>query len=115
MAEDFNGDLWLLRCYKGVNYVDKINPYQLCRKNPFFTHFLSTPSATIIAVGVLMVEVKASTEAGLAKYSLQVNLLNPTPPWAGICQRNNRLRILKPGKNGNNWFEAYNFPANTMA
>lgn len=113
MAEDFNGDLWYSERYKGVNYVDMVNPYQLVSEKPVLYTLPFNPKCDDIAVGVIDGEVKASTEAGLAKYSLQSKSFEPDSSLGlEFANGTTGLRILNQEKNGNIWFEAYNFPAN---
>jgi serine phosphatase RsbU (regulator of sigma subunit)/ligand-binding sensor domain-containing protein len=113
LAEDLNGDLWYSERYKGINYVDMVNPYQLVSEKPILYTLPFNPRYDDIAVVMIDGEVKASAECGLSKFSHQSNMFEPDSSLGlEFANGTTGLRILNQDKNGNIWFEAYNFSAN---
>ncbi len=70
LTEDTNGDLWYTERYKGVGFVDVINPYQLIHERPISYSLPNKPKCDDISVVLIDGHVKVSSEGGLARFEM---------------------------------------------
>ncbi|MGE0077065.1 MAG: SpoIIE family protein phosphatase [Bacteroidales bacterium] len=113
IQEDSNGDVWYSERYKGVRYIDIINPYQLVRENPKSFTLPNNPKYDDMSIVVIDGQVKASSEGGLSKFDSKLQRFVPDSSL-GIEFANGTtgLRIFNQDLKGNIWFEAYKITPN---
>ncbi len=113
MVEDSQGDIWFTLRFKGVGFLDVVNPYQL--KYETYKLYIPpyNPKCDDIAITLIDNKVYASTEKGLSRYSREQDSFVPDSLLGTeFASGNTSLRVLSCDRNGNIWFEAYHFPAN---
>ncbi|MEW5846734.1 MAG: SpoIIE family protein phosphatase [Bacteroidota bacterium] len=113
VAEDKNGDIWFTQRYKGIGFLDIINPYELIAEKYKGYTLPFQPKCDDIAVNYINGVVLASSEGGLSRYDKDTDSFVPET-MLGTQYANGTvgLRILTCDRNSDIWFETYRFAAN---
>lgn len=113
IVEDLNGDIWYSERYKGVGFVDVINPYQLFHEKTIRYSLPNNPKYDDMSVVLIDGHVKASSEGGLARFDAKSSRFIPDSSL-GLEFTNGRtgLRIFNQDLKGNIWFEVYRYSPN---
>ena len=113
VTEDKNGDVWFTQRYKGIGFLDVINPYELIAEKYKSYSLPFQPKCDDIAVNYIDGLVLASTEGGLSSYDKDTDSFVPET-MLGTQYANGTigLRILACDRNNDIWFETYRFQAN---
>lgn len=113
LAEDNNGDIWYSERYKGVGFVDIINPYQLFHEKPVRYLLPNNPKCDDMSVVLIDGIVKSSSEGGLAKFDNNKREFVPDSSLGvEFANKETGLRIFNQDYKGNVWFEAYRYTPN---
>lgn len=113
VAEDKSGDIWFTQRYKGVAFLDVINPYDLISESYKSYTLPFQPKCDDIAVHYIDGLVLASSEGGLSRYDKVTDSFIPEAMLGTQYTKGNYgLRILACDRNGDIWFETYRFAAN---
>lgn len=113
IQEDTGGDLWYSERYKGVRFVDIINPYQLVSEQPRNYTLPNHPKYDDMSVVSIDGLVKASSEGGLARFDTQQECFVPDSSLGvEFANGTTGLRIFNQDINGDIWFEAYRLTPN---
>ncbi len=113
ITEDKTGNIWFTQRYKGIGFLDVINPYDLIAEkyNSYTLPF--NPKCDDISVNYIDGMVLASSEGGLSRYDESSDSFIPET-MLGTQYANGTvgIRILACSKNNEIWFETYKFAAN---
>lgn len=113
LTEDTNGDLWYTERYKGVGFVDVINPYQLIHERPISYSLPNKPKCDDISVVLIDGHVKVSSEGGLARFEMsKMEFVPDSSLGVEFVDGSTGIRIFNQDFRGNIWFEAYKYAPN---
>lgn len=113
LTEDTNGDLWYTERYKGVGFVDVINPYQLIHERPISYSLPNKPKCDDISVVLIDGHIKVSSEGGLAKFEMsKMEFVPDSSLGVEFVDGSTGIRIFNQDFRGNIWFEAYKYAPN---
>ncbi|HOZ14558.1 MAG TPA: SpoIIE family protein phosphatase [Tenuifilaceae bacterium] len=113
LAEDNNGDLWYSERYKGVGFLDIVNPYQLFHEKPVKYTLPNNPKYDDMSVVLIDGVVKSSSEGGLARFDSNKNVFVPDSSLGvEFADGTTGMRIFNQDYKGNIWFEAYRYAPN---
>ncbi|MCB8963429.1 MAG: SpoIIE family protein phosphatase [Bacteroidales bacterium] len=113
VIEDSNGDIWCSDRYRGVRYVDIINPYQLVYEESQLYSLPNSPKYDDMSVVLIDGVVKASSEGGLSMFDAVKNQFVPDSSLGvEFATGETGLRVFCQDNKGDIWFEAYQFDPN---
>jgi len=113
LVEDSEGDIWFTLRYKGIGFIDVVNPFQL--NYQVYKKYIPpyNPKCDDISVNLIEGKIYAATENGLSSYCKTNDSFIPDSLLGTqFADGSTSLRIFIYDHNGNIWFEAYRFPAN---
>lgn len=108
VVEDGTGDLWYSCLYRGIGYVDVVNPYQMVAEDPILYKLPHNPKGQDIVVAKKGTSIITSSERGLSRYSSVDKAFVPDAMLgAEFANGTASLRLLNVGASDTIWYETY--------
>lgn len=113
VVEDAEGDIWYSHRFKGVYYIDVVNPYQLVSELPVMYEPYRKCKFDDLGVSIIDGQIYASAESGLSRFDNKTKTFVPDSLLGGEFYRGEKsLKIFGQDRFGSIWFESYNLTPN---